>query len=83
MSKELKRSKLIKERLIECLDNNEVYLHDEIEILQYIAAKRLKLATLAQAHKALGVTYNGLKLRVKSGKEMVVNLNGVQLVSMV
>jgi len=82
MNKALERSKLIKERLFEVLQNNELMTHDEIEIVQYIAAERLKLTTPAKAAKEKGVSFNGMKLRVKNRKEMVVELNGIKLIAL-
>ena len=79
MSKQLKRSELIKDRLFECLQNCELNYSDEIEIVQHIA-QRLNLTTKAKAAKEKGISFNGMKLRIKNGKEMTVKLNGAELV---
>ena len=81
MDNVLKRSKLIKERLFEVLQNNELLMCDEIEIVQYIAQERLKLTTPAQAAKDKGISFNGMKSRIKSGKEAAITLNGIKLIA--
>lgn len=79
MDNRLIRSKLIKERLFECLKNGELTYTNEIEIVQYIA-QRLNLTTKSKYAKEKNLSYNGLKLRIEKGKEMVIELNGVDLI---
>ena len=79
MDNRLIRSKLIKERLFECLKNGELTYTNEIEIVQYIA-QRLNLTTKSQLAKERGISFNGMKSRIKSGKEMIIELNGTELI---
>lgn len=71
----LERSNNIKERLKECLENGEISYTDEIEIIQHLC-NRLNLTTPAQLAKSRGISYNGMKKRIESGKEMTVKLRG-------
>ena len=80
MNKALTRSNLIKERLFEVLDNNEVILHDELDIFERMC-KRLNLLPMTKAAEALGISYNGLKMRIEKEQVMTVNINGLTLIS--
>lgn len=80
MNKTLKRSKLIKNRLVQVLEANEVMLHDELEIVEHIC-KRLNLLPMSKAAEALGISYNGLKMRIEKEQVMTVNINGLTLIS--
>tara|TARA_S200002703_G_C3800972_1_gene247535 strand:- start:1546 stop:1779 length:234 start_codon:yes stop_codon:yes gene_type:complete len=75
----MKRSVIIKERLKECLSNGEISYTDEVEILQHLC-NRLNLTTPAELARQRGLSFNGMKKRIQSGKEMVIELNGIELV---
>jgi len=74
------RSELIKNRLIECSNNNELELSDEIEILQHLFNK-LHMVSVAEAAKRKGVSYNGMKLRIESGREILIHCGNTPFIS--
>jgi len=65
------RSGKIRKRLIECCKNGELFMHDELHIFAYFL-ERYPLKTISEAAKVEGISYNGMKQRVKAEKEMVV-----------
>jgi len=74
------RSERIKKRFIEVSQNNELYTSDEIQIIEYLF-KRLNLLTITEAAKRSKVSYNGMKKRVETGKEMNLKVGDITLVS--
>ena len=73
------RSELIAKRLKECDKNNELNYKEQVELVQYFAHK-LNLTTKSIFAKENNVSYNGLKLRIKEHKEMIIKLNGIELI---
>ena len=80
MSKQLKRSRLITERLIECSQNGELDQGDELRIVGYLF-NRLQLLPIADAAKRAGISYNGMKQRLEQGKEMWLQVGSYKFVS--
>ena len=74
------RSEKIKQRYIECSKNNELLLSDECEILQYLFNK-LNFVSLAEAAKKKNISYNGMKKRIKEGKEMNIKVGNLIFVN--
>lgn len=79
MSNELEKSELITNRMIELLDKDKIYLHNEVQLLQHIV-NRLNLTTVAQYASQEGISHNGAKNRIKRGKVAGVEMNGITLV---
>ena len=80
MHKKLNRSNLIKERFIECSHNNELLLSDECKILQHLF-KKLHFLTISDAAKEKGISYNTVKLKIKKGEIMNIQIGGQIFVS--
>ena len=80
MSKTFKDSEIEKDVIIKQVQNSELMMCHEIEILEALA-KKYNFMNLADAAKQSGKSYNGIKKRVNAGKEVVLNLNGNQLIS--
>lgn len=81
MSKTFKDSKIEAEYIIRLVQNSELMMCHEIEILQ-VLAKKFNIMNLADAAKSSNKTYNGMKKRVDQHKEVTIELNGNQLISL-
>lgn len=73
------RSTLIADKYIECSKNGEIFCSDELRVLKHLV-KKLQLTTPSEYARLNGVAYNTVKRRIQNGDEMVVNLNGIDLV---
>ncbi|NRA48933.1 MAG: hypothetical protein HRU12_07350 [Phaeodactylibacter sp.] len=82
MHKDLKRSELIKNRLLQCCEKGELFTYDLVEILNRLG-KDLNLCSNSEAARLRGITPQGMKKRVDDKKEMVVELNGIKLISVI
>lgn len=65
----MERSRKIRERLIECSSNGELNYTDELHILNHLITK-FNPVSLSQYARQEGISVNGAKSRVKSGKVM-------------
>lgn len=81
MNKSFKDSAIEKDLIIKLVQNSELMMCHEIEILE-VLAKKYNIMNLADAGKASNKTYNGIKKRVKAGKEVSLNLNDYQFISL-
>ncbi len=81
MNKTFKDSEIEKDVIIKLVQNSELMMCHEIEIFEALAEK-YNIMNLADAAKHSGKSYNGIKKRVKSGKEVVIDLNGNSFVEM-
>jgi hypothetical protein len=77
--KTMHRSAKIKERFIECLENGELTMGDELEIIEYMV-KRLNLKTQAQYARENGISEPAAKKRIDAGKEMTLTVAGIRFV---
>lgn len=75
----LERSAKIRDRYIECSNNGELSYTDELIILNHLVQK-FQLTTPSEYAKRKGMTYNGVRKRMRVNLEMVVNLNGIDLI---
>jgi hypothetical protein len=73
------RSAKIKERFIECLENGELTMGDELEIIEYMV-KRLNPKTQAQYAKMNNISEPAAKKRIDSGREAFIQVAGVRLI---
>jgi hypothetical protein len=73
------RSQLIKERFIQCLENSELSMGDELEIIEHMV-KRLNPISPASYAKAQGISEPAAKKRLDAGKEAVIHIAGMRLV---
>ena len=80
MSKFMKRSNLIRDRLIECSNNNEIEQGDELRIIEHLFNK-LNLLSIQEAADVAEISYNGMKKRIEDGKEMSIKIGKLTLVS--
>ena len=80
MQNELEYSELVTKRMIELLDKDKIYLHNEVQLLQHIV-NRLNLTTVSQYASREGISHNGAKDRIKRGKVASVKMNGLMLIS--
>ena len=80
MSKTFKDSEIEKDVIVKQVQNSELMMCHEIEILEALV-KKYNIMNLADSAKQSGKSYNGMKKRVKAGKEVVLNLNGNKLIS--
>lgn len=80
MSKTFKDSEIEKEHILRLVQNSELMICHELEILE-VLAKKFNIMNLTDAAKFNGKTYNGMKKRVAQSKEVTVNLNGNQMIS--
>lgn len=78
----MERSEKLKVRIKEVVQNGELVMSDEIELFQWWC-KRFNLYTPAEAARHYGISFNGMKKRIASGKEMVVELKGQNFISVV
>lgn len=67
------RSEKIKNRLIECLENGEISMGDEIEIIEYMV-NRVNPLTPAQYARREGISRPAAKKRLESGKEAFISI---------
>jgi len=63
----------IAQRYIKASNDGKFNYHDEIEILKYLVDK-FKLKSISDFAKAKNITYMGAVHRIKSGKEMTINI---------
>jgi len=77
---DLKRSQRIADRLIEVSQDGQISYSDELGITEYLF-NRLNLKLIAEAAKEKGISYNGMKQRVSSGKEMALTVGKHTFVS--
>ena len=82
MSNPLKKSELNKNRFLKCCKNGEIFTHDLVEILNHLG-KDLNLCSNSEAARIRGISPQGMKKRVDDKKEMIVELNGIKLISVV
>jgi hypothetical protein len=73
------RSSLIKERFIQCLENGEISMGDELEIIEYMV-KRLNPVTPAQYAKKNNISEPATKKRLDTGKEALIHIAGMRLI---
>lgn len=78
--KAMNRSKLIVKRTIECCENNEIEMGDEMELCKY-HFNRLQLVPMADAAKKLGKPFNTIKNWVNDGKLMSMQIGSKVFVS--
>lgn len=75
----MERSEKLKLRIKEVVQNGELTMRDEIELFQWWC-NRLNLTTPAQLAREKGMSFNGMKQRINSGKEMTIELKGLKFV---
>jgi hypothetical protein len=80
MRNELEYSELVTNRMIECLDNNKIFMHHELQIVDY-SLQRLNLKTISQYAREKGISPNGVKDRIKRGKVMSITVSGTTFVA--
>jgi len=80
MNNSFKSSEEEKNNILRIVQNSELFECHEIEILQALAEK-FNIMNLADAAKFSNKTYNGIKKRINQSKEVTVNLNGYQFIS--
>lgn len=80
MSKTYAQSEEEKNVILNLVQNDELMLCHEIEILQALS-KKFNVLNLTDAAKQSGKTYNGMKKRVKSKREVSLELNGKEVIS--
>lgn len=73
------RSQLIKERFIECLENGELTMGDELSIIEHMV-NRLNPISQATYAKQQHISEPAAKKRLDSGKEAVIHIAGIRLV---
>jgi hypothetical protein len=73
------RSIRIKERFIECLENGELTIGDELEIIEYMV-KRLNPISQAEYARKQGISEPAAKKRIDSGKEAFITIANQRLV---
>ena len=73
------RSQLIKERFIQCLENGEISMGDELEIIEHMV-NRLNPKTQAEYAKFNNISQPAAKKRLDNGKEATIKLNGIRFV---
>ena len=75
----MNRSKLIVDRFIECSENGELFMSDELHLLNYLI-NRYNFISVADYAKSEGITITGANKRLESGKVQFVNIAGRKLV---
>lgn len=79
MGKSLNRSELIYKRLIECDKDGELNYAEQLKIINYYI-KKFNFTTKAKLAKERGVSNAAITQSIKRGNEMIVELNGIELI---
>lgn len=77
--KTLDRSTVVRQRLKECLENNEVDFQDEVQIFELLL-RRLKPKTRTSYGKMVGKTYNGVNYLRNNMMIYVTDIDGKEFV---
>ncbi len=75
----MSRSKLIADRFIECSEKGEIFMSDELHLLNYLI-NRYQFMSVADYAKSEGITITGAKKRLESGKVQYINIAGRKLI---
>jgi len=75
----MKRSRLIVDRFIECSEKGEIFMSDELHLLNYLI-NRYQFMSVADYAKSEGITITGANKRLEAGKVQFVNIAGRKLI---
>jgi hypothetical protein len=70
----------VKNRFIEIVNNNELFMNDELEILEHLF-KKYNFKTLSDYAKDQKITYPGAKRRLEERRIMSINLGTITFVA--
>lgn len=74
------RSELIKNRFKKVVQNNELNMHDGIEILEFLF-NEMNFKTIQNYAASENISYNGAKRRIINNRVMALEFDGIKYIS--